>query len=816
MRRLRPSSSAVALMRCGRLVLAAAFLSASAGAQEPAANEKKKEEAQPGKPAAEAEQGVVKATEEIVVTARRREESLQDTPIAVSAFSAQLLEDRQIRETQDLERITPSLQFKPAGQLSGNSAASVAFIRGIGQLDPTAAVDPGVGMYVDEVYLGRAVGGQMDFGDVDIASVEVLRGPQGTLFGRNTIGGAILMRTRTPEIGDFGGQARFRVGDDSLYHGFGAVNLPLGTTLAARVSGGFRKRDGYVTRPDGLDLGADDNYSLNGGLNWVPSPKFLLFVRSDYTKRDDHGAPFVFASINEKAPVPAIASVGAGCPGATIPFVPAGNPRFGPPNVPMIDDARCANDLQAIDEFTSGGTVPLVSTSEVFGVAGTATWTLNDHLSLKSITAYRTTDSRGVRDPDNTPLAIMATDLTTDSEQVSQEIQVRYDTGKVRTILGGYYFDESTNERLTVPLAFPPSPPVIASILAGGPGSRDLQISDLDTDSFAAFGQVSVIPVAGLELSGGVRYTEDQKTYEGTVMSLFPSTLPDPSPLPTKAIPEGGPLYIYHRPYEKTFSAVTGSASVQYRWNHTISTYGSYARSFKSGGFNTRYNAPPTNNVPVPFDEEKVDNFELGAKLDVGADFRLNVAAFRADYHDMQMIFRQGVVPLLFNAGEATIQGLEAEFTYRPVTSVILQGGFSTLDDEIKSITQIPGVAATVAPGDELPLTPSFQGNLGLSVRIPLSDSFSLTPRVDGSYTSSLTFITPGSDPSIEQDAYFVSNLSVTLANLKKKWQVVAGVLNLFDEHYLLQGNASLGTLGYAERIYARPRNWFMQVSIDF
>jgi iron complex outermembrane receptor protein len=182
----------------------------------------------------------------------------------------------------------------------------------------------------------------------------------------------------------------------------------------------------------------------------------------------------------------------------------------------------------------------------------------------------------------------------------------------------------------------------------------------------------------------------------------------------------------------------------------------------------------------------------------------------------MQMIFRQGPVPLLFNAGEATIQGLEAEFTYRPVTSVLLQGGFSTLDDEIKSVTQIPGVAATVAPGDELPLTPSFQGNLGLSVRIPLNDSFALTPRVDGSYTSSLTFITPGSDPSIEQDAYFVGNLSVTLANLKRKWQVVAGVLNLFDELYLLQGNASLGTLGYAERIYARPRNWFMQVSIDF
>ena len=190
MRRLGWFSSAVA-RRCGGLALAATCLSAPAQAQEPG----EPKAAPQGEPAQE-EQEAVKAVEEIVVTARRREESLQDTPIAISAFGAELLEERQIRQTAELERITPSLQFKPAGQLSGNRAAGVAFIRGVGQLDPTAAVDPGVGIYIDEVYVGRAVGGQIDFGDV--AGVEVLRGPQGTLFGRNTIGGAILVRTRAP------------------------------------------------------------------------------------------------------------------------------------------------------------------------------------------------------------------------------------------------------------------------------------------------------------------------------------------------------------------------------------------------------------------------------------------------------------------------------------------------------------------------------------------------------------------------------------------------------------------------------------------
>ena len=753
-------------------------------------------------------------TEVVVVTARRREELLQDTPVAISAFTAATLDARQVHQTQDLERVAPSVQFKPAGQLSGNTAAGVVYIRGVGQLDPTAAVDPGVGIYIDEVYVGRAVGGLIDLGD--ITSVEVLRGPQGTLFGRNTIGGAILVRTRTPEIGKFDSKLRFRVGQDGLYDGFGAINLPMGDTAAARVSGGFRKREGYVTRAfDGRDLGNDDSYTLNGGLTWAPTPKSLIFLRGDYTRRDENGAPFVFAGINEQAPVPAIVSVAAGCPGATNPFVPAGDPRRGPPNVPLINDSRCANDFQERGEFTSGGTAAVLSTSDVWGLAGTVSVHLTDQLSIKSITSYRSTGSQGVRDADNTSFLILTTDLTTDARQFSEEIQVQVDTGKVGAILGGYYFDEATDERASVPLSFPPTPPVIASIMAGGPGSRDLQLSDLETRSLAGFGQVSYRPVTGLELAAGLRYTQDRKSYQGTVLNLFPATQPDPDPLPTLAIPEGGPLFIFNRPFEDTFSELTGSATVQYRWNPSISTYGTYARSFKSGGFNTRYNAPPPGFVPVPFDEEKVDSYELGAKLDVGRQLRLNVAAFQADYQDIQLIFRQGVVPLLFNAGNATIRGLEAELSYRPTAGLIVEGALSTLDDEIKSITPVPGATATVAPGDDLPLTPSFQGNLGVSVPVTLNARFSLTPRVDAAYTSKLTFIT-GSVPIIEEDGYTVVNASLTLAESKRGWQLMTGVLNLFDERYLIQGNASLATLGYAERIFARPRSWFLQLSVDF
>lgn len=763
---------------------------------------------------ATAEEPALDPTTDIVVTARRRDERIQDTPIAITALTAELLENRQIQQTQDLERVTPSLQFKPAGQLSGNSASSVVFIRGVGQVDPTAAVDPGVGVYLDEVYLGRAVGGAIDFGD--IASVEVLRGPQGTLFGRNTIGGAILVRTRQPELGEFSGRARFRIGNDNLYEGFAALNIPIGDTAAARVSGGFRKRDGYVIRAfDGLDLGNDNSYSFNGALKWEPSPSFDLFLRADYSRRDEHGAPFVFAGINEQAPVAAIVSVAAGCPGATIPFAPIapGNPRFGPPNVPMINDARCANDFQARGPFVNGGTAPVMSRSEVWGVGATGTIRLTDAATIKLITAYRDTESRGIRDADNTPFLMITTDVGAKSWQFSQEVQLQLDWGPFNAILGGYYFNEATRERATVPLAFPPSPPVIASILAGGPGSRDLQISRLKTDSLAGFGEISFEPAKGLELSGGLRYTTDRKTFQGTVLNLFPGTQPDPNPLPTLAIPQGGPLFLYNRPFSRTFSALTGSASVQYRWSNAISTYASYARSFKSGGFNTRYNAAPPGNVPLPFDEESVTSYEVGAKTNIGR-LRLNLAAFQADYDDIQLIFRQGVVPLLFNAGKARIRGVEAEASYRAPWGLILDAGASFLDDEIRSVTAVPGATATVAPGDDLPLTPDLQANIGLAFEFDLGGQTTLTPRFDGSYTSKVAFIT-GSIPLIEEDGYFVANASLTL-KLADRYELSGGVQNLFDERYLIQGNASLATLGYAERIFARPRSWYVQLSGRF
>ena len=201
---------------------------------------------------------------EIIVTARKFEENLQNTPVAVTAFSGAELDERQIFKTDRLDEVVPNLQFANNAPLAGNNSSSAVFIRGIGQTDPTSTVDPGVGLYIDEVYMGTSVGANMALRD--IASVQVLRGPQGTLFGRNTIGGAIVMSTRDP--GDeFGGQIRVGGGSDSLIDVFGALDIPFSDTFKSRFTAGLRKQDGYVTRvSDGEDLGDTNTYTVTAKL----------------------------------------------------------------------------------------------------------------------------------------------------------------------------------------------------------------------------------------------------------------------------------------------------------------------------------------------------------------------------------------------------------------------------------------------------------------------------------------------------------------------------------------------------------------------
>jgi iron complex outermembrane recepter protein len=367
-----------------------------------------------------------------------------------------------------------------------------------------------------------------------------------------------------------------------------------------------------------------------------------------------------------------------------------------------------------------------------------------------------------------------------------------------------------------VPLAFPPAPPVIGSLLAGGPGTRDLQFVNLTTESLAAFTEWTFNLTDALSITGGARYTSDDKSLKGTMWNIFPETDPDPNPLPTQAIPDGGPLFIYPDRFKETYDKFTGSASVQYRFNDGLMVYGSYATSFKSGGYNQRYNAPPPNFEPVPFDEETVDSLEFGVKADITESLRVNAAMFFSDYDDIQLIYRQGVVPLLFNAGKASIDGLELEFQFVPNDSFILEGGFSYLDDKIEEVTDVPGADATITPDNELPFAPEWQANLGIGYSFGLSNGWRLTPRLDMAYTDKQFFDAGNTEITAQNDAYTATNFALVLDDGKGTWSAGLYVENLTDELYPVQGNASLATLGYAEMVYARPRNYYASLTYHF
>ena len=340
------------------------------------------------------------ALEEVVVTARKTAESLQDTPISVTALSGDRLEDMGLSRITKLQNVTPNLVFQntPAYSGAGNNAA--VYIRGIGQKDFVPTIDPGVGIYVDEVYLGRSAGAVLDM--IDIQQVEILRGPQGTLFGKNTVGGAISITTTKPND-ELGGKFDIKVGTDERRNIRGVLNVPLSDTLFARGSFGSLEQDGYVTRPfDGKDLGNQDTVMGRLAFRWVPSDTFTADLSFDYFDDKTNGPPLLITRVDE---FPESADA---IPGGNFPFINnlfAGfNPDFGGPNpivctLPDAPSACFTNATAVTGDNTNLGTGPNFSEMENEAVSLTLTWDL-EAFTAKLIASHRSLDGQFSSDRD--------------------------------------------------------------------------------------------------------------------------------------------------------------------------------------------------------------------------------------------------------------------------------------------------------------------------------------------------------------------------------------------------------------------------------
>lgn len=753
--------------------------------------------------------------EVIVVTARKREENLQDTPISITAFSEGGLESRQIQKISGVAQMTPALTFEEAAPISGNSAVAVLFIRGIGQVESIPTVDLGVGLYVDGVYLARSVGGVLDL--VDAERVEVLRGPQGTLFGRNTIGGAISITSKKPDE-YWSGQGSILYGTDNKVVAKGSLNTPLADNLFLKSSVAYTLQDGYVSKPaNGRDTGDQNRLSLRSHLRATPTDNLEFNLIFDATRERTNGAAYVLVDTN----VPGLAPVfpdGSPTPfpqdqkAALFPFFfneainagvcgsvppPPNAPFSNPPLIPQCFGQHYVppnrdTDFSNLNNF---------SNLDIWGVSFTADLDLGP-VQLKSITSYRETRSSYNLDQDHSPLLIAEVLSTNNQEQFTQELQLlgqAFDD-RLSYIIGAFYFQEKA---LTVEdVTFAP-----VDFRSGG---------SVDNDSIAGFAQATFDITDSLSVTGGIRYTRDQKRFAPDQF-VRANGLGIPVGFPIIATIQNGVPVI--APEDKlTFKRWTPMFNISYKVNPDVLLYATYSEGFKSGGFTQRL-FPPTVLNPgqtvgdvFGFSPEIAKVYEGGFKADMfDRKVRLNGALYHTDYSGVQVTVQNvTVAPLILNAAQAEIFGGELEATIIPVEGGLLEFGIGYIDADFKEIA--PGAQVQVT--DQFIKTPEWTFNAGASYEILLNDSWSMTPRVDWSYRSR-TENNSINSPQISQPGYHLLDAGITFEN-DSGFAVIARLENITNERYITGAFSDDISLGLSEAVLDRGREWSITLRKKF
>ncbi|WP_246623879.1 TonB-dependent receptor [Sphingomonas colocasiae] len=747
--------------------------------------------------------------EEITVTARRRAESLQDTPIAISAVSGEGIAARGLDNVTQIGDFTPNVKFNSSVPVSASNATAAIFIRGIGQNDYQLSADPGVGLYLDGVYISRGVGNVLDV--LNVERIEVLRGPQGTLFGRNTIGGAVSVVTRKPGS-TLGGSLDVTTGRFNRVQIKGSIDVPLAEGVYTSLSAFYHNRDGYVKGvvPGAPDLGDTNQLAGRFALRLEPSSDVSIDIAVDGTRSREQSAPNVLIAQDENAP--AAATWNAAYSGAAAICASATNPA-------RFTDQRCFNSQWALAPYRHGGTFttisqvfnsasrrPYQSASDlnIWGISGVLEWRLSDAVTLKSITAYRKVTGFWTRDSDHSPATIIQTNSDWRQDQFSQELQLGGDAldKRLNWLVGAYYSSESGNHRDLVNI-------IDAVFLSG---------AVLDGKSYAVFGQATYEIVENLNLTAGIRWTEDQKTFNNANQYVVEAGFLTGAPFNPdgSGLQDGDPLM---GPLGQSSTikdrAWTPMASLSYRWSPEILTYLSYSKGFKGGGFTQRV-FPPFAFIPS-FAPETSETFEAGFKTDLlDRRLRLNGAAFINNYSNLQITVNDptlGFAPIIQNAAKARIKGLELELLAQPIDGLRIEAGLGYLDARYREV-DIRALNAGVTKDTHLQNAPKWTLSAGISYAVDLGDSGTITPRIDWSYRSRV-YNDAVNTPELVQDGYHLVNAAIAYAGKDARWSLALGVRNLTKQVYLGSGYAdSFG--GIFEGVYGRPREWYLTAGYKF
>jgi len=763
--------------------------------------------------------------EQVVVTARRREEGLQNAPIAISAYSGEGLAARGVTRLDEVARFVPSLSLQNNPSFGGASNSAAVYLRGVGQKEFLPTTEPGVGLYVDGVYVARSVGAVLDI--VDVERVEVLRGPQGTLFGRNTIGGAISVTTVKPEPGgELESTLSVAGGTDDLLQLKGALQVPLGETLAARLSAAVLRQDGYVDRRDGIDLGNDDTVTGRLALRWEPSERLEADLSLEVTRDRENGPAMELIGIDftdlsqlqgvVAAPPPPLAFIHNVTTAAPAPGVPcavtdaAGNGITFNPAAPDCFDARYIGA-----DGDNEGTAPAFSDSDLFAAAATVSYELTSQLTLKSITAWRDLDAEFGRDGDHSPARISQFEDYLEQTQFTQELQLIGSGERLDWIAGLYYFRED-GDNVNI-LDF-----TVSNFRSGG---------QFDNEAWAAFAQATYDLTDRLHLTVGGRYTEEDKSFlpDQVIFTNYYAGI-------SAVVPPGNPLAALDAPFLQAGERIlpllekdieidefTPMVNLSADLTSQLMVYGSYSEGFKSGGFTQRvfppivagFTAPPgTADIDLipTYEPEFVEVYELGFKATLLEDrLRLNGALFHTDYEDLQVQVFNSVAPVTQNIGKATIDGLELELSAAPGEGWRIDASAAFLDAEYDDID----TSITLIGEDfDFERVPEFESSLGVSREFALGSRGRLRIRGDWSYRSE-TFNDAFNTPLLETDSFQLFDASVRWENPAGDLAVTLFGRNLGDEEYLVTG--VYGTAFQAfEGVFDRGRQWRLELRKDF
>ncbi len=739
---------------------------------------------------------------EIVVTAQKREEGLQDTPIAITAVSGEALQAQGAENISNLQAVTPNLVFDTTAPVSGVSSGAIVFIRGVGQTDFQLTTDPGVGTYVDGVYISRSVGGVLDV--LDLERVEVLRGPQGTLFGRNTIGGAISLVSKRPADA-FGIKAEATVLSRDGFNGLVTIDAPLSDAVRSKFVASYRTQDGFVDGLlDGRQLGDTERYSLRGTIEAELGSNLTATFSADYTNIDEQNAASKLVGISVAAPgSPTRTDFRFDRSSGSV-VTETFNIPPGPPTLTFLQNVGPTGVFGANfitpDLDTTLATGPNGTELEIYG--GALTLALNLGFGeLKSITAYRETTGSFARDADGSPLQVTETNNSDyRQEQFSQELQL---TGEgfndaLQYVLGAYFFDESGQDVLTVTLPF----------LFGDVNN----FAFVENSSIAAYAQGTYAFNDALSFTGGIRYTRDEKSFTapagGAGITNGPAGVFGPAGSFTPFFPSGTS--------EVDFEDVSIKAVLDYKLADGSLLYASYSEGFKSGGFNTRYLVP----VPaaVSFDPEQLETYEIGAKWEgLNRRLRLNAAAFYSDYDDIQLVLFQNGAPLTVNAASADIFGVEFEATALPFDSLELGFTLGYTDAEYSSVAPLDPLVSPelqVLEDNALPNTPEWSLSAYAAHTAEISSRAEVRSRVDWNYTSRIENDAQNSR-FLTQEGVSLINGSIGLHDLDSGLSVTAFVKNLTNRRYIISGDSNFG-IGFHEANFNEPREWGVTLRFEY